>query len=274
MLAYGMEAESRFIPARAGNAGSRPCGGTPRPVHPRASGERALRKELDDVRYGSPPRERGTLYAIVRRHELTRFIPARAGNAAARDGHLSDLSVHPRASGERAGSQMTGAGRSGSSPRERGTQSATSSCRSFTTVHPRASGERLERHGPNSGFDGSSPRERGTPRASAPGASMRRFIPARAGNAAAWRPPAPPRPVHPRASGERAISAPWAWPVAGSSPRERGTRPGHVGEGDVDRFIPARAGNARRHRNTRSMLTVHPRASGERSAVLFLGLSD
>ena len=56
------------------------------------------------------------------------------------------------------------------------------------------------------------------------------------------------------------------WTQSGSSPHERGTRLRAVGRRFHRRFIPARAGNARRS-STRSIpATVHPRTGGERSA--------
>ena len=50
----------------------------------------------------------------------------------------------------------------------------------------------------------------------------------------------------------------------GSSPRERGTRPGPPAHDRRRRFIPARAGNAQRPGAGGARHPVHPRASGER----------
>ena len=88
-----------------------------------------------------------------------------------------------------------------------------------------------------------------------------RFIPARAGNAYCLPGHCPSLAVHPRASGERYQSMISNAAVAGSSPRERGT---HLSR--ADRFIPARAGNARAFHAYARARTVHPRASGERAA--------
>ena len=137
--------------------------------------------------------------------------------------------------------------------------------RSLSAVHPRACGERGCSLGLFQRGDGSSPRLRGTP----PGHRRRcagcRFIPAPAGNAMASCCRRGSATVHPRACGERIPSSFITRPVAGSSPRLRGTRAGHQARGACDRFIPAPAGNAMPcgHQPRRS--AVHPRACGERS---------
>ena len=90
-----------------------------------------------------------------------------------------------------------------------------------------------------------------------------RFIPARAGNThtrRAWRPPAP---VHPRSRGEHEPPLPGIWAEDGSSPLARGTRRLHTVEGDIPRFIPARAGNTAVAPADRSREAVHPRSRGE-----------
>ena len=133
-------------------------------------------------------------------------------------------------------------------------------------VHPRASGERRASGGQNSTSTGSSPRERGTGLMLHRGVRVLRFIPARAGNGVRLAAPAPACPVHPRASGERAHQKTVIRSGSGSSPRERGTdkRAGLVV--DAMRFIPARAGNGAKERRRKGPASVHPRASGERSA--------
>ena len=90
-------------------------------------------------------------------------------------------------------------------------------------VHPRAGGEHRVRPGDRN--------------------VERRFIPARAGNTRSHEGSAASAAVHPRAGGEHAGDASPGVPIAGSSPRGRGTQ--HVGDPDfhVSRFIPARAGN-------------------------------
>ncbi len=110
---------------------------------------------------------------------------------------------------------------------------------------------------------GSSPRERGTHLLQLDGTIRKRFIPARAGNTFFIRPFVCKSPVHPRASGEHFFHPAFRLQKPGSSPRERGTRPGVSDEGKDRRFIPARAGNTSVRSTSRALLPVHPRASGE-----------
>ena len=172
---------------------------------------------------GSSPRERGTLSSIRFAFALSRFIPARAGNAYAGSPEFSFRPVHPRASGNAA---------------------PTFSAIKPVTVHPRASGERDDRlagAGPEVGssrasgersatlsqsasISGSSPRERGT-------LFFFRALPSTGA-------------VHPRASGERSAGHPGGHRSHGSSPRERGTLKRAPIAAIRARFIPARAGNA------------------------------
>ena len=194
---------------------------------------------------GSSPRVRGTRPQPAPDRRRARFIPARAGNA------LIDLgdraAVHPRACGERASTVDGRIDRARFIPARAGNAQTSPTCCSavdrfiparagnawqshagrplrVAPVHPRACGERPRDAGPQPSSSGSSPRVRGTRATSSRcRAVTRRFIPARAGNAAA--PPVmAPSPVHPRACGERhgvdGVSA----RCAGSSPRVRGTQ--------------------------------------------------
>ena len=90
---------------------------------------------------------------------------------------------------------------------------------------------------------GSSPRERGTRNR-----GRSRFA---------------PRSVHPRASGEHCCRPCRDWPLAGSSPRERGTPKPLAIPLRQRRFIPARAGNTPLPAGGTPRASVHPRASGE-----------
>ena len=69
--------------------------------------------------------------------------------------------------------------------------------------------------------------------------------------------------VHPRACGEQCPDRTAAMKRRGSSPRMRGTGPPPPRHGWSARFIPAHAGNRRRHAVTLCMSQVHPRACGE-----------
>ena len=135
-------------------------------------------------------------------------------------------------------------------------------------VHPRACGERGEKAFKHNQSAGSSPRVRGTPSEHERDRLQGRFIPARAGNAPNTSICGRALPVHPRACGERGSSADRGDGRAAVHPRACGERlcpryliedppavhPRACGEritnqrhcADHVRFIPARAGNARR----------------------------
>ena len=214
----------RFIPARAGNAGSCEPAGASWPVHPRAGGERPISGACGAPIIGSSPRGRGTREASPRLGEFQRFIPARAGNADLGGHPGRRQSVHPRAGGERFPPRRDRRSRPGSSPRGRGTP-AKSTCpaasrrfiparagnareRSTPThplpVHPRAGGERSADSADCRSAAGSSPRGRGTLPPPDPVQLSLRFIPARAGNANAMAERSTRRSVHPRAGGNAA----------------------------------------------------------------------
>ena len=196
--------------------------------------------------------------------------------------------VHPRACGERPRiSTRSGISR-GSSPRMRGTLPSSTlpavrgrfipahagnargdwAASSAFLVHPRACGERQA-----AGFGsfqpfGSSPRMRGTPEAPTGVFSSGRFIPAHAGNALAQQPAPSATSVHPRACGERVPRFFCSARPRGSSPRMRGTQLLREPQPTSKRFIPAHAGNAYSVRLPEWLITVHPRACGERAPKL------
>ena len=276
--------KSRFIPARAGNA--YPPGHIvfESPVHPRACGERCQFIPWPAMDGGSSPRVRGTPGCEFDDLRARRFIPARAGNAEATTKHGMCSPVHPRACGERTHAQNALCACPGSSPRVRGTHvprpfelhhrrfiparagNATdrSGCRTRPAVHPRACGERSVHAIHARVFAGSSPRVRGTPEDERHICPLQRFIPARAGNAASRRCLSVSSSVHPRACGERLSSSSDDPQRCGSSPRVRGTRRHRLLFRKGQRFIPARAGNARDAWICHESSTVHPRACGER----------
>ena len=100
-VSHRCRADSRFIPACAGNAG--PCAGRLRgiAVHPRMRGERISLAIDEEVKVGSSPHARGTLHIVSVDLGGNRFIPACAGNAAHHAHNPSLDSVHPRMRGER-----------------------------------------------------------------------------------------------------------------------------------------------------------------------------
>ena len=194
--------QRRFIPASAGNGGIASSRFIISPVHPRERGERWDDINQTDTLNGSSPRARGTDLLKQLPHQHRRFIPASAGNGRFSGVKGSMATVHPRERGERCGKEVRACAAAGSSPRARGTGvtwPAHQSSERFIpasagngvpwplhaiqgAVHPRERGERSGRRRDNHHRHGSSPRARGTV-PQAPGwTTLRRFIPASAGN--------------------------------------------------------------------------------------------
>ncbi len=155
---------------------------------------------LDEI--GSSPRTRGTHLPREPRQLRYRFIPAHAGNTAARELARMAWPVHPRARGEHSSVRRRTGAMGGSSPRTRGTHTnrtnarrlrrfipahagntpATSAARRLMTVHPRARGEHWFSRASCDFNSGSSPRTRGTLVYEHGAGWLVRFIPAHAGN--------------------------------------------------------------------------------------------
>ena len=199
-----VEGRIRFIPARAGN--TPPSRGTQEatPVHPRSRGEHRAAKFTGDPATGSSPLARGTLAISLPFLPDVRFIPARAGNTPEPRRPRCCFAVHPRSRGEHSVQDGIYGTQDGSSPLARGTPigrprllrhhrfipaRAGNTCLQKTdapepTVHPRSRGEHPIRSRLVESKRGSSPLARGTPCGTGSGDSVRRFIPARAGNTA------------------------------------------------------------------------------------------
>ena len=252
-------------------------------VHPRACGELLPSLQSFGDLSGSSPRLRGTPAALSRRPMRTRFIPAPAGNSATKTRSTVPKTVHPRACGELLRLHFMSSPAVGSSPRLRGTPIVWSPApldfrfipapagnslafvpsTDAVTVHPRACGELIIGLRRGCGLTGSSPRLRGTrPCGCRQGGSFR-FIPAPAGNSVKPVPDSFHRTVHPRACGELAIRESIHRAICGSSPRLRGTLKPSRPDRNVDRFIPAPAGNSDRTYLRHFRSAVHPRACGE-----------
>ena len=75
------------------------------------------------------------------------------------------------------------------------------------------------------------------------------------------------RAVHPRVCGEQQGAIFLAHGHDGSSPRVRGTGPGHEFLHEYGRFIPACAGNSTTVHGWYRVVTVHPRVCGEQTSI-------
>ena len=232
---------------------------------------------------GSSPRVRGTVLDRDAAGLVRRFIPACAGNSQNCGGGHNFKPVHPRVCGEQHFPERKVTIDRGSSPRVRGTGAVSGhdygtrrfipacagnsrpapSRRWCRTVHPRVCGEQPRRRRKKQGSSGSSPRVRGTVKGLVEIDPAVRFIPACAGNRPQSGATAFPRPVHPRVCGEQWLTAAPHLPVAGSSPRVRGTDWAGHARHDLPRFIPACAGNSGARYQVQSGSSVHPRVCGE-----------
>ncbi len=198
----GAACHPRFIPAPAGNTVTAWDAARDAAVHPRACGEHPTAGYSSALAGGSSPRLRGTLPISIRSAFPNRFIPAPAGNTGRLNPTPAPSTVHPRACGEHGDGCLAPLWGDGSSPRLRGTRYRLAAGQdsgrfipapagntpppprspSAPPVHPRACGEHGEVRLGRFVQVGSSPRLRGTP-PSIPGiCSVKRFIPAPAGN--------------------------------------------------------------------------------------------
>ncbi len=191
------------------------------------------------------------------------FIPASAGNTRRRRRTAPASPDHPRERGEHKATRLTRILPLGSSPRARGTLSATriqsAKCRIIPASagntcwplerpcdppdHPRERGEHSARTRIPARRRGSSPRARGTRLGGGDVHAQERIIPASAGNTACSE-------SHPSSYG-------------GSSPRARGTQSRTGRRAGWPRIIPASAGNTRPTSMPAPATTDHPRERGE-----------
>ena len=254
----------RFIPARAGNTSPPITSCAATPVHPRSRGEHVTIRGQAWNNYGSSPLARGTRGDAPEHEGSTRFIPARAGNTRAALPRPPETPVHPRSRGEHVGGGPRSACAAGSSPLARGTQRDVEGLRPCPSVHPRSRGEHSASNATTRQAIGSSPLARGTHGAGHHARSVRRFIPARAGNTRGASTPRTLSPVHPRSrAGKHARVDISGQDADGSSPLARGTRSASRRNAACSRFIPARAGNTGSPSGRRIPSPVHPRSRGE-----------
>ena len=197
----------------------------------------------DTTANGSSPRVRGTCDTIDLPSNVTRFIPACAGNMRRLKSWWVMSTVHPRVCGEHVTCFCASISASGSSPRVRGTylrphrriprRRFIPACagnilvdefiKLMYSVHPRVCGEHRRLTASVCWSTGSSPRVRGTYVNTVGRDKRKRFIPACAGNISPFGAVMLRIAVHPRVCGEHATNAARQLVVLGSSPRVRGT---------------------------------------------------
>ena len=131
------------------------------------------------------------------------------------------------------------------------------------SVHPRVCGEHLLPRKQVLMCHGSSPRVRGTLLTFSASIVSLRFIPACAGNTPNRCDERSDFAVHPRVCGEHLTTIPQASGILGSSPRVRGTPRIEPLRTCLIRFIPACAGNTKKHNRFSVQGPVHPRVCGE-----------
>ena len=193
--------------------------------------------------FGSSPLARGTYRNLTLGHNVTRLIPARAGNISSITKTVSPRSAHPRSRGEHAAMCPRVGVAFGSSPLARGTSFTASSFRmafrliparagnihTFSLIHcaapahPRSRGEHYQHSQVFQLLGGSSPLARGTFIAFNQHRRALRLIPARAGNIGARPQFTSWRTAHPRSRGEHTRQISSRTPELGSSPLARGT---------------------------------------------------
>ena len=148
-------------------------------------------------------------------------------------------------------------------PAGAGNTSAAPGCPRQYPVHPRWRGEHVKCLGAARFDIGSSPLARGTLHVGDPQPTVRRFIPAGAGNTAISPTTPETSSVHPRWRGEHSKACADHYAQVGSSPLARGTLGNERAISALVRFIPAGAGNTTAPTPLHHQLTVHPRWRGE-----------
>ena len=172
---------------------------------------------------GSSPRMRGTRRSDRYTIDMSRIIPADAGNTLCRYAHPDRYEDHPRGCGEH--------------------RPATGRICHIGWDHPRGCGEHLSTTAKAARQSGSSPRMRGTQCQVCTAQSQERIIPADAGNTAVILRFCCLSKDHPRGCGEHHPLGLRQIGLRGSSPRMRGTHPVSGYAEYCDGIIPADAGN-------------------------------
>ena len=254
------------IPARAGETIVLPRWRVAAAVHPRACGGNCPFSRHLNGDSGPSPRVRGKPRGLHSDDPLGGSIPARAGETEALAALADGEEVHPRACGGNRDAGISAVFPNGPSPRVRGKRRFGNSSRGCAgsiparagetivlprwrvaaAVHPRACGGNPEDCTLTIRWEGPSPRVRGKPKRSLLLQTVRRSIPARAGETSANKHLEGRRAVHPRACGGNAGIRMRLWQQSGPSPRVRGKQDRGKELSLGRRSIPARAGETRR----------------------------
>ena len=195
--------------------------------------------------------------------ELSRFIPAYAGNSDYHENETKEESVHPRLRGELRFTSSLTSSLDGSSPLTRGTLFLLLACLVIARFIPAYAGNSLTMRTGKQVSGGSSPLTRGTRKSQPASSPSIRFIPAYAGNSELKFRTAGSASVHPRLRGELQFRPYDVIGKSGSSPLTRGTQEPVYQFEPVFRFIPAYAGNSQTVSNPQGLIPVHPRLRGE-----------
>ncbi len=172
----------RFIPAHAGNMGSRLILFPTTTVHPRTRGEHISTTAIVRLPTGSSPHTRGTYVVDCFIKGVSRFIPAHAGNIrSARVNHGISAGSSPHTRGTCFAS-VHGPGEIRFIPAHAGNISWQPPDRRRVSVHPRTRGEHIAHPWSTTDNTGSSPHTRGTFLQLLLTDERIRFIPAHAGN--------------------------------------------------------------------------------------------
>ena len=232
---------------------------------------------------GSSPHTRGTRRCRCHRAAARRLIPAHAGNSAQKCSEVPPKSAHPRTRGELAHILDISVLPPGSSPHTRGTPSvwvsSPRSCRLIPAhagnslkgsrslrrppAHPRTRGELGALRSRYQAAAGSSPHTRGTRAKPVTLVTVKRLIPAHAGNSREQGCAAAQITAHPRTRGELMIRGRVCSFARGSSPHTRGTLARNLGLQAQERLIPAHAGNSPISQHVFDWRSAHPRTRGE-----------
>ena len=276
---------ARIIPAHAGQTAPVCNPNRPPPDHPRACGANEVIYERLSQLIGSSPRMRGKPITPVVTPKQQRIIPAHAGQTMACTPFMPKRSDHPRACGANRPGNRTTATRCGSSPRMRGKPDFLRvpldtlriiPAHAGQTNHPRGDAKATADHPRACGANccvfssrllcsGSSPRMRGKPVGKRHLTTLRRIIPAHAGQTQSDCQNGDTQPDHPRACGANCCVFSSRLLRSGSSPRMRGKRTGNRPTIHLLRIIPAHAGQTSCSPSSKCVNADHPRACGANS---------